>query len=197
MRIIGGTESGQPLLAPKGFSVRPTLDRVREAIFNRLAPLIPNARVLDLFSGTGALGLECVSRGAASVLSVERSAQHLRYIKQNIRACGYQPDQIRVHLACAFKTIHELAIVAEKFDLILADPPFGPKTNENRSESLAQNLIDDSNLIHLSHSHTLIILSHATRDKVEIPGPWALEKSQQSGDTTITYLKITTETPPT
>jgi len=196
MRIIGGSESGRSLLALRGLGVRPTLDRVREAIFNRLASLIPNARVLDLFSGTGALGLECLSRGAASVLSVERSARHLRYIKQNVRACRYRSDQISVRLACAFKTIRELALAGETFDLILADPPFGPKTKENRSESPAQKLLDDSNLVELIHPRTLVVLGHATRDKIEIPGPWRLEKSRQHGDATVKYLKILAKTPP-
>ena len=188
MRIIGGKDSGRILVAPKGLSIRPTSDRVREAIFNRLSPRIPNARVLDLFSGTGALGLECLSRGAATVLSVENSNQHLRSIKKNIQSCRYQPSQIQVRLACVFKTIRNLAIHAETFDIILADPPYGPKTTKKRSESLAQQLMDDPNLPRLAADYTIVVIGHATRDKIEIPQHWLAEKTQQYGDATIRWL---------
>ena len=180
MRIIGGKDSGRILVAPKGLSIRPTSDRVREAIFNRLSPRISNARVLDLFSGTGALGLECLSRGAATVLSVENSNQHLRFIKKNIRSCQYQSSQIQVRLACAFKTIRDLAIHAETFDIILADPPYGSKTiAKKRSESLAQQLIDDPNLPQIRAPYTVVVIGHATREKIEIPQHWLAEKTQQ------------------
>ena len=188
MRIIGGKDSGKILVAPKGLSIRPTSDRVREAIFNRLSPYMPNARILDLFSGTGALGLECLSRGAATVLSVENSNQHLRCIKKNIRSCRYQSSQIRVRLACAFKTIRDLAIHSETFDIILADPPYGSKTTKKRSESLAQQLIDDPNLPRLATHYTIVVIGHATRDKIEIPQHWLAEKTQQYGDATIRWL---------
>ena len=189
MRIIGGKDSGKILAAPKGLGIRPTSDRVREAIFNRLSPRIPNARVLDLFSGTGSLGLECLSRGAATVLSVENSNQHLRFIKKNIRSCRYQPCQIQIRHACAFKTIRDLAIHAETFGIILADPPYGPKTTKNRSESLSQQLADDSNLPQIASPYAVVVIGHATRDKIEIPQHWAIEKTQQHGDATIHWLK--------
>ena len=191
MRIIGGKDSGRILVAPKGLSIRPTADRVREAIFNRLSPYISNARVLDLFSGTGALGLECISRGASTVLSVENSNQHFHYIKKNIRSCRYQPNQIQVRLACAFKTIHDLASHAETFDIILADPPYGPKTKtaEKRSESLAQQLMDNLNLPRLATPYAVVVIGHTTRDKVKIHQHWLVEKTQQYGDATIRWLK--------
>ncbi len=189
MRIIGGKNSGRILVAPKGLSIRPTSDRVREAILNRLSPCMLNARVLDLFSGTGALGLECLSRGAATVLSVENSNQHLRYIKKNIRSCRYQPSQIQVRLACAFKTIRDLALHSETFDIILADPPYGAKTTEKRSESLAQQLTNDPNLPRLAAPYTIVVIGHATRDKIKIHQYWLAEKTQQYGDSTIRWLK--------
>ena len=189
MRIIGGKDSRRILVTPKGLSIRPTSNRVREAIFNRLSPRIPNARVLDLFSGTGALGLECLSRGVATVLSVENSNQHLRFIKKNIRSCRYQSSQIQVRLACVFKTIRDLAIHAETFDIILADPPYGSKTIKKRSESLAQQLIDDPNLPQIAAPYTVVVIGHATRDKIEIPQHWLAEKTQQYGDATIRWLK--------
>ncbi len=188
MRIIGGTQAGIPIQTPRGQGVRPTVDRVREAIFNRLAGWIPGTRVLDLFSGTGAMGLESVSRGAAYVESVELSAKHLSYIKKNVSACGYGPTQIRLRQNCAFKAIAELANQSQTFDLILADPPFGERTRQRRSESAAQKLLDDPNLPKICHPETRIVLGHATRDQVQIPSIWNLEKQQRYGDATINYL---------
>src|ERR1051325_6377823 len=83
MRIIGGTAAGRILKAPKGFEVRPTPDLVRQAVFNSLGQRVAGARVLELFGGTGALSLECLSRGAASALCIELSRSHARIIEQN------------------------------------------------------------------------------------------------------------------
>ena len=82
MRIIGGTAAGLLIKVPKGYDVRPTPDLVRQAVFNSLAGRVVGARVLDLFSGSGALGLECLSRGAATVLSVEKANRHAIMIRQ-------------------------------------------------------------------------------------------------------------------
>src|SRR5438046_5783936 len=83
MRIIGGTAGRRLLKVPKGYDLRPTPDLVRQALFNSLGPRVVGARVLDLFSGTAALGLECLSRGAAHVLSVEKVISHARFIREN------------------------------------------------------------------------------------------------------------------
>src|SRR5437763_583563 len=84
MRIIGGIAAGLLIKVPKGYDVRPSADLVRQAIFNSLGGKVAGARVLDLFSGSGALGLECLSRGAVSVLSVEKSSRHAAMIRQNL-----------------------------------------------------------------------------------------------------------------
>src|ERR1051325_3475608 len=83
MRIIGGTAAGTLLKAPKGFAVRPTPDLVRQAIFNSLGARVVNARVLELFGGTGALSLESLSRGAASATCIELTSAHARLIREN------------------------------------------------------------------------------------------------------------------
>jgi len=81
MRIIGGSAAGKIIKAPKGLEVRPTPDRVRQAIFNRLGPSIEGTRILELFGGTGALSLESLSRGATSSMCVELSRKHARFIE--------------------------------------------------------------------------------------------------------------------
>lgn len=188
MRIIGGREAGTRIATPKGQGVRPTQDRVREAIFNRLAANMVGATVLDLFSGTGAMGLESVSRGAASVLSIEKSAQHGRTIEQNIKACGYTRDRIQLRIGCAFSALRHLVETQQSFDLIFADPPFGDKTTTQRSKSMTQILLDDPNLHAIAKINTLIIVGHASRDRVEIPDAWSVTKQRRYGDATINFL---------
>lgn len=188
MRIIGGREAGMRIATPKGLGVRPTQDRVREAIFNRLAANIVGATVLDLFSGTGAMGLESVSRGAANVLSIEKSAQHGRIIEQNIKVCGYNRDRIQLRIGCAFSALRHLVESQQRFDLIFADPPFGDKTTTLRSKSMTQILLDDPNLHAIAKINTLIIVGHASRDKVEISDNWNVAKQKRYGDATINFL---------
>src|SRR5438128_2862891 len=98
MRIIGGTAGGRLLKVPKGYDVRPTPDLVRQAVFNSLGSRVSGARVLDLFSGSGAIGLECLSRGAASVLSIEKASRHAKMIEQNVKDAGLPLEnyQLRV-----------------------------------------------------------------------------------------------------
>src|SRR5438046_10244362 len=98
MRIIGGTAAGLLIKVPKGYEVRPTPDLVRQAIFNSLGPRVAGARVLDLFSGSGALGLECLSRGAAAVLSVERSSRNAAMIRQNLGAVHLPADRCALRI---------------------------------------------------------------------------------------------------
>jgi 16S rRNA (guanine966-N2)-methyltransferase len=87
MRVIGGTAGGVILRAPKGFDVRPTPDLVRQAVFNSLGARVEGARVLELFAGTGALSLECLSRSAVSAVCVEKSSRHATFIRENLELC--------------------------------------------------------------------------------------------------------------
>ena len=190
MRIVGGRYTGIVLRAPKSQGVRPTTDRVREAVFNQLAARPNEARVLDLFSGSGALGLEALSRGAAHVDFVEKSATCLDCIRRNVRTGRFPADRIRIRQACVFKTLRDLADGSETFDLILADPPYGPKTASQRSESLSQQLLDDSLLTRLLIEDGLLVLGHATRDRVRIDRPWILRRQRRYGDATVEFLAV-------
>src|SRR5687767_9709575 len=124
MRIIGGQAAGRLLKVPAGYDVRPTADLVRQAIFNSLGARVVDARVLDLFSGSGALGLECLSRGASAVFSVEKSNRHSAMIRQNLEASGLPADQHELRTQDVFTAIHQFADMGRTFDLIMADPPF-------------------------------------------------------------------------
>ena len=90
MRITGGQVRGRILASPQGLKIRPTTDRVREAIFNIIGQDLSGLKVLDLFAGTGCLGLEALSRGALSALFIDNSQQAIKLIKKNLALCGYQ-----------------------------------------------------------------------------------------------------------
>ncbi|HXE58585.1 MAG TPA: 16S rRNA (guanine(966)-N(2))-methyltransferase RsmD [Gemmatimonadales bacterium] len=121
MRIIAGTHRGRRLAVPRDPRVRPTADRVREAWMSILGEAIPGARVLDLFAGSGALGLEALSRGAASADFVELGPPSLAALRENIRALGLEARAV-VHRADAMRFAERLPPGA--FDIAFADPPY-------------------------------------------------------------------------
>src|SRR6187399_224332 len=127
MRIIGGVAGGRILKAPKGLDVRPTPDLVRQALFNSLAARVEGARVLELFGGTGALSLECLSRGAREAVCIELSPKHARIIEQNFATTKLPVGSFRVRVMDVFIALPQLAAAKEQFDLIVADPPYGEK----------------------------------------------------------------------
>jgi 16S rRNA (guanine966-N2)-methyltransferase len=189
MRIIGGMAAGRLLKVPKGYDVRPTQDLVRQAIFNSLGPRVERTRVLDLYSGSGALGLECLSRGAASVLSIEKSHRHAAAIRHNLEAVQLSDDFYQVRVQDALVAVHQLAQAGETFDLILADPPFGEKNVGQRSVSASQRLLDDEFLPQLLEVRGLFILGHAKRDLITIPRTWREKKVLKHGDSIVRFLE--------
>ncbi|MEX0868200.1 MAG: 16S rRNA (guanine(966)-N(2))-methyltransferase RsmD [Nitriliruptoraceae bacterium] len=123
MRIIGGTARGRRLAVPDGPTVRPTADRVREAVFSSLHAHVPAARVLDLFAGSGALGLEAISRGAAHVTFVERDRRAVAAIRANIDALDVARNATVV-VADVLRAVTDGQLDGAPFDLVFADPPY-------------------------------------------------------------------------
>lgn len=123
-RIIAGKFGGRTLATPKGEDTRPTTDRVREAIFSRVESLMDLAgvRVLDLYAGSGALGLEAVSRGAGFVVLVEADRRTARVVDANVDTLGVR-DRARVHAEKVARVL-DREVVGEPFDLVLLDPPY-------------------------------------------------------------------------
>ncbi len=121
MRIVGGTFRGRRLAAPKDRRIRPTADRVREAWMSILQDALPGARVLDLYAGTGALGLEALSRGAITVDFVETSLPALAALRANIAGLGVE-SRATVHRADALRFAGRLP--PGSYDIVLADPPY-------------------------------------------------------------------------
>lgn len=189
MRIIGGKSGGRILKVPKGYDVRPTPDLVKQAIFNSLGGRVQDAVVLELFGGSGALSLESLSRGAAGAVIVEKSNRTARMIRGNFDSLDLQPNQLELRTQDAYAALAQLAEAARKFDLIFADPPYGEKNVGKRSESFAQQLLDDVNLPKVLAEHGLFILGHSKRDTLEVPAAWSERKVLKHGDSNIRILE--------
>lgn len=190
MRIIGGTAANRILKAPKGLEVRPTPDLVRQAVFNSLGDRVVDAKVLELFAGTGALCLECLSRGSASAMCIEKSSKHAQFIRQNVETAGLDLHRFQVRVQDAFVGLAQLAGTGETFDLILADPPYGEKNVNRRSTSFAQKLLDDEHLPKLLKETGLFVLGHTKRDTLSVPEAWKEVKMLKHGDTVMRFFAV-------
>ena len=189
MRITGGNAARRILKVPKGLDVRPTPDLVKQAVFNSLGARVVGARVLELFAGSGALSLECLSRGAARAVCIEKSPRHAEFIGSNAATAGYG-EILEVRTQDVFPAVHQIANSGAQFDLILADPPYGEKNIGRRSESFAQQLLDDPNLPKLLAPGGRFVLGHTKRDTLELVAPWQEVKRLKHGDTVMRFLEV-------
>jgi 16S rRNA (guanine966-N2)-methyltransferase len=190
MRITGGQAGGRILRVPKGLAVRPTPDLVKQAVFNSLGGRVIGARVLELFAGSGALSLECLSRGAASAVCVELSPKHAAFIRRNAALPEFPPHALQVRVQDVFAVLPQLVQNGTRFDLVIADPPYGEKNVGRRSTSFAQQLLDDPNLPGVLAPGGRFVLGHARRDTLEIPAWWAEHKVMKHGDNMMRFLEL-------
>ena len=141
MRVITGTARGRKLKEPEGMEIRPTTDQVKEAIFNIVQFDVEGRRVLDLFAGTGQLGIEALSRGAAECVFVDESRQALRLVQENLRLCAlrgqtYQTDAIRFLEHCG------------RFGLIFVDPPYDSGLCDKALQKIIEfDILEDGGII--------------------------------------------------
>jgi 16S rRNA (guanine966-N2)-methyltransferase len=191
MRIIGGIAGGRLLKVPRGMSVRPTPDLVRQAVFNSLGDFVAGARVLELFAGTGALSLECLSRGAHRALCIEKSGRHAAFIRDNAQSTGLAGASLQVRIMDAFDAIRQQAAEGAQFDLVMADPPYGDKNINRGSESFAQKVLDDPGLPALIADGGMMLLGHASRDALEVPPGWMEAKVLKHGDNVFGMYRVT------
>lgn len=157
MRVISGERKGKKLLAPKGLKTRPTADRVKEAIFNILGQNLQNLCVLDLFSGTGAMAIEALSRGASFAVIIDHSNAAMFQVRRNIAACGFEgvTRTIRWNIV---ENLHCLRRVSCNFDLVFLDPPYG----KGMVEPALSHLIDEDIL----SDHARIVVEHASSESL-------------------------------
>ena len=188
MRITGGNAVRRILKTPKGLAVRPTPDLVKQAVFNSLGARVVGARVLELFAGTGALSLDCLSRGAVSAMCIEKSHKHAEFIraKEDTANLGGSLD---VRVQDVFTALAQFAENGRQFDLILADPPYGEKNIGRRSTSFAQLLLDDPNLPKLLAPGRRFVLGHTKRDTLDIVAPWTEVKLLKHGDSLMRFFE--------
>ncbi len=150
MRIIAGAQRGRPLRAPRRGSVRPTGAYLREAVFNVLAARIPEARVLDLFAGTGAMGLEALSRGAAAVTFVDREVSAVR---ANVARLGFG-ERAAILRGDAARVLVRLGAAGRRFDVIYADPPYaGDLAGRTVAAVAAAGVLASDGVLLVEHHH--------------------------------------------
>ncbi len=182
MRIISGTAAGRRLRAPKSALVRPTLDKVKHAIFNSLGENGGRGRVLELFAGTGALGIEALSRGAEWCDFVDVLPASCRAIRENLREAALN-DRARVMQARVPGVFGRLR---ESYDLVLADPPYHTVDHEDWLPALAQS--------HALHENSLVVVGHW---KKKLPdeewGRLRLLRRRQHGDSMFSVYAVTGE----
>jgi 16S rRNA (guanine966-N2)-methyltransferase len=170
LRIIGGTWRGRKLRFPASEAIRPTPDRVRETLFNWLGARVHGARALDLFAGSGALGLEALSRGAAHVTFVEQDAAAARELRA--RLSDWQAGDARVVRAGA---LHFLAAPPEPFDIVFLDPPFASELLACSAQRLeAGGWLKPGALIYVEHP--------ARAALPQLPAAWRPLKASQAGE---------------
>jgi len=182
MRIIAGLAKGMPLDVPRA-GVRPTADRIREAVFSSLGARLVGARVLDLFAGTGALGLEAASRGATSVMFVENAHSATECLERNLATFRRNRDvtcEFSVARAAVAAQLRKLRTTSKTFTLIFADPPYGQE---------AQDLLRDETLPRLLAEDGLLVLESAKRDALAVTTPWESVREAIYGDTRVVFLR--------
>ena len=125
MRIISGKARGKKLKSPKNNDIRPTLDRVKESLFNIISSSVRDSVFLDLFCGSAAIGLEALSRGAKMVYFIDNNEESLNLAKENIESCNFDKDNYSMKKMDAFSFISKSSVENIKFDIIYIDPPYG------------------------------------------------------------------------
>lgn len=180
MRVIAGSAGGVRLAVPK-FGVRPTMDRVKAAIFSSLGEAIIGARVLDLFAGSGALGIEALSRGAASAIFVEDDRQSAETIKKNLAKTNLTG---RIRHQDVFDFLRPRSD-AEKFQIIFADPPY-EKTDYG--ESHTETLLNNESLPQLLETNGIFVLEKRPSETVSESSLWRVIRQKTYGATEVLFL---------
>ncbi|KJS18954.1 MAG: hypothetical protein VR72_20975 [Clostridiaceae bacterium BRH_c20a] len=182
MRVIAGLCRGKRLKSVKGFSTRPTADRVKEAVFNVLGTRLSGAKVLDLFGGTGSMGIEALSRGATLAVFVEKNQKAVQVIRENLLGCKME-DKSKLYPIDCFKALKILSETNIKFNLIYLDPPYKSLIIDDILQGIVNlNLLEER----------ATVIAETARDADLIVEYNNLKKAREDryGDTKITYYQV-------
>ncbi|TXK77490.1 16S rRNA (guanine(966)-N(2))-methyltransferase RsmD [Paenibacillus sp. N3.4] len=185
MRVISGTAKGRPLKAVPGIGTRPTTDKVKEAIFSMIGPYFEGGQVLDLFAGTGGLGIEALSRGMDKAVFIDIEKKSIETVQANVQAAGFK-DQAEIYRTDASRALKALAKRGQQFELVFLDPPYKLKLIAELVSSMeGQNIIV---------ANTTIVVEHDAKDVLkETLGSFQQQRRADYGDTAVTIYKRTVE----
>ncbi len=186
MRVVAGTAGGIPLHIPKT-DLRPTMEVVKGAIFSSLADMVVEARVLDLFAGSGALGIEALSRGARHVVMVESERLAVETIRKNLQKTRLTGG---VHEMDVFSYLDRLAAPGS-FDIIIADPPYAKREGER---DFTNELLASENLRAALAPGGIFVLEHRPGAKLPLKDRWTLLRQKRYGATELALLRVASGT---
>ena len=179
MRIIAGSAGGRTIVSPKGQNTRPTQDHVRESLFNIIRRDVPDTKVLDLFAGSGALGLEALSRGACRAVLADKAGKAIDCIRRNVETLGFaqQSTVLRGDWRGVLQRLEN-----SSFDLVFLDPPYSLTQYREITDALIENelLSDDA----------LIVIEHRKDVMPELSPPFTLKNNRTYGDTVIHFYRF-------
>ncbi len=175
MRVITGTARGRKLKEPMGNAIRPTTDIVKEAIFSMIQFDIEGRRILDLFAGTGQLGIECLSRGAKSVTFVDQSKDAIKLVRENLEHCDLQGEVVQAD---------SIGFIGRdgKYDIIIIDPPYDTDLMDKALEKIVQfDILNDGGII--------VCESRLEKTVQELPAPYGVVKERKYGKIKVTICE--------
>jgi 16S rRNA (guanine966-N2)-methyltransferase len=179
LRVIAGTAGGLHLKSPKRHALRPTQDRIRSVIFSSLADFIPDARVLDLYAGTGSFGIEALSRGAASATFVEQDKEAVQCIRDNLAHCRFTGDVRQSDVPLYLEKPP-----AQPFTLVFADPPYTKEYGSLDADPLLTELIPFVDV------GGLFVWEHFAGQRLHNAGSWEVIRDRDYGETGLTFLRL-------
>ncbi len=180
MRIVAGTRKGFKLKTLKGLEVRPTLEQVKECIFNMIALEIPDAVVVDMFCGSGNLGLEALSRGAKKCFFIDSSRNALKIVRENLQSLGLgdEAEILRLKLPDALSRFKEM----HKASIFFIDPPYGTTLSSEVLKTIAEGK--------LAKKGSLFIVEHSGKTKIGFnPKSYSLLRERKFGQTEVLILR--------
>ena len=181
MRITGGQAKGRVLSSLKGLKIRPTSDRVRGAIFSLIGQNLTGLRALDLFAGTGSLGIEALSRGALSAVFVDNSLRSIKLIKKNLTLCGYEGSGSTLRKDLTRGLPRKSILMEKTFDLVFIDPPY----HKNMIQKTLSNLAESRGL----ENGARVVIEHSPLEPISvIDQNYEISDQRSYGKTLVSFL---------